>query len=180
MIRYQAMAEPFRPGPLAIGTAPLGGLYTAVSDDDADATLTTAAEAGVTHFDSAPHYGRGLAESRLGAFLARRDDRDRFTVSTKVGRTVGPTPRRADDDIFLGAPPGESVFDFSVDGVRAQLAASRARLGRSFLDLVLIHDPDDHLDTALVAAEELIRCRDAGDIGAIGRASCRERVYSGV
>lgn len=167
------MSEAIRParanlGRLAIGTAPLGGLYAAVDTEGAIAALTTAAEGGVTHFDTAPHYGRGLAEERLGAFLARVDGAGRFTVSTKVGRDVRALPRRADDDIFVGAPPGESIFDFSPKAVRTQLESSRLRLGRERIDVAFIHDPDDHLDAALGAAEELTRLRDAGEIGAFG------------
>lgn len=156
------------PGPLAVGTAPLGGLYSPVATGTAIEALTAAAQTGVTHFDTAPHYGRGLAEERLGAFLAATDDPERFTVSTKVGRSVQATTTRAADDIFVGAPPGESVFDFSPGAIRDQLDQSRRRLGRDRIDLVLIHDPDDHLDAALGAAAELIGLRDTGAIGAVG------------
>lgn len=162
------MFDPRAIGNLAIGTAPLGGLYADVDEEQSMATLRAAVEHGVTHFDTAPHYGRGLAERRLGAFLARLDDADRLTVSTKVGRRVRPLRHRTDDDIFLGAPPGESVFDFTARGVAEELDESRERLGRDHIDVALIHDPDDHLDEALVAAEELQRQRTAGRVGAIG------------
>ena len=164
------------PGSLAIGTAPLGGLYTEVSDRDASATLHAAAAGGVTHFDTAPHYGRGLAEKRLGAFLTSIDDPARFTVSTKVGRSVRATDRRHDDDIFTGASPGESVFDFSPRGIRAQLDASRDRLRRDRIEMVFLHDPDDHLDGAVRAAEELAGMKDAGHIGAFGVGTNSARV----
>lgn len=162
------MPAAFDPGPLAIGTAPIGGLYSAVPDATATAMLHAAVDAGITHFDSAPHYGRGLAEARLGAFLSTVDRSARLTVSTKVGRRVRSLSARPSDDVFLGAPPGESVFDFTPEGVRAELAESRARLGRDFVDLVLVHDPDEHLEEVPAAVEELARQRDAGDIGAIG------------
>ena len=168
MITSVAMPDPLQLGRLAVGTAPLGGLYAPVSDDDALATLVAAAASGITHFDTAPHYGRGLAETRLGTFLSRAPDAGRFTVSTKVGRFVRTTATRRHDDLFLGAPPGESVFDFSPGAVRRQLADSRARIGRDRLDIALIHDPDDHLDAALAAAEELGRQKQSGRIGAIG------------
>lgn len=161
------MRSAFDPGPLAIGTAPLGGLYAPVSDAAAMATLDAAAAAGITHFDTAPHYGRGLAEARLGAFLATRVGGS-CTVSTKVGRRVRAGGERRPDDIFVGAPPGESIFDFTAPGVRSELADSRERLGRDFIDLVLIHDPDDHLNEVPRAVEELVAQREAGDIGAIG------------
>lgn len=156
------------PGALAIGTAPLGGLYAPVDDADAQAALVAAAQGGVTHFDTAPHYGRGLAEQRLGSFLAHADDPDRFTVSTKVGRFIHPLTRRAPDDLFLGAPPGESSFDFSPSAVHTQLAQSRRRLGRDHIDIVFVHDPDDHLDAALGAFDTLAKLRDRGDIDAVG------------
>lgn len=156
------------PGELAIGTAPLGGLYAAVDDREAAATLAAAAEVGVTHFDTAPHYGRGLAERRLGAFLASTGEPERFTVSTKVGRAIADTRHRAADDIFTGAPPGVSTFDFSPRAIRAQLEASRSRLGRDRIDIVFLHDPDDHLDDAARAAEELARLAQSGRVGAVG------------
>ncbi len=168
MITSTSMPDPLHLGRLAVGTAPLGGLYAPVSDEDALATLMAAAAVGVTHFDTAPHYGRGLAETRLGTFLSRVPDAERFTVSTKVGRFVRTTATRVPDDVFVGAPPGESVFDFSPGAVRIQLAGSRARIGRDHLDIALIHDPDDHLDEALTAAEELARQKQSGRIGAIG------------
>lgn len=170
------MAATFRPGPLCIGTAPLGGLYATVTDDAAAATLEVARAGGISHFDSAPHYGRGLAEERLGAFLAGSGDGAGLTVSTKVGRTVRPTPTRAADDIFLGAPPGESVFDFSPAAVRAQLDGSRRRLGRDRIDVALVHDPDDHLDDVPGVVEELVRQREAGRVGAIGIGTNRAEV----
>lgn len=105
------MLAALRPGPLSIGMAPLGGLYGPVAEAEATATLATALESGVTHFDTAPHYGRGLAEERLGSFLANIDGHA-TTVSTKVGRWVRKVPVRPSDDIFLGAPPGESTYDY--------------------------------------------------------------------
>jgi D-threo-aldose 1-dehydrogenase len=162
------VGDAFHPGPLAIGTAPLGGLYAPVSTTTAAATLDAAVAAGVTHFDTAPHYGRGLAEERLGALLARTADPDRLTVSTKVGRRVRSTAARRPGDLFVGAPPGESIFDFSPAGVRSVLDESRARLGRERIDVALVHDPDEHLDEALAAVDELRRQRAEGRVGAVG------------
>lgn len=162
------MGNHARFGALSLGTAPLGGLFAAVGDADAQATLQAAAGGGISHFDTAPHYGRGLAETRLGNFLAGRAPTETFTVSTKVGRHIRATAERPDDDIFLGAPPGESVFDFSPKGIADQLAASRARLGRTFIDVVFVHDPDDHLDEASAAIEWLHGLVEAGDIGSVG------------
>lgn len=168
MITCAVMSDLVQLGRLAVGTAPLGGLYSPVSDDGALATLFAAAAGGVTHFDTAPHYGRGLAETRLRTFLSQAPNAGRFTVSTKVGRFVRTTSTRRRDDIFLGASPGESVFDFSAKAVRLQLDESRARIGRDHLDIVFIHDPDDHVDAALAAAEELSRQKHSGRIGAVG------------
>lgn len=162
------MSDLVQLGRMAVGTAPIGGLYAPVSQEDALATLTAAATGGVTHFDTAPHYGRGLAETRLGTFLSQTPEAGRFSVSTKVGRFVRASAIRGRDDIFLGAPPGESVFDFSPEAVHLQLDESRARIGRDHLDIVFLHDPDDHLDAALAAAEELGRQKLSGRIGAIG------------
>lgn len=162
------MFDPAQLGKLAIGTAALGGLYAVVSEEQSMATLVAAAEQGLTHFDTAPHYGRGLAERRLGAFLRKADPSGRLTVSTKVGRRVRELADRPGDDIFLGAPPGESIFDFTTRGIREELDESRRRLGRDFIDVVLVHDPDEHLDEALVAVEELQEQRTSGRIGAVG------------
>lgn len=155
-------------GTLALGTAPLGGLFSAVDDETARRTLLAAAAAGITHLDTAPHYGRGLAEERIGAFLAAVVEPARFTVSTKVGRRIERTATRSDDDIFLGAPPGRSIFDFTPSAIRTGLEQSRERLGRDHLDLVLLHDPDDHLDEIPAAADELRSQQSEGRIGAIG------------
>lgn len=162
------MVNPFQPGRLSIGTAALGGLYAEVTVADAMATLERAVARGITHFDTAPHYGRGLAESRLGDFLRTADGAGKLTVSTKVGRYVRDLDQRDAGDIFLGAPPGESVFDFSRKAVAEQLDQSRQRLGREFIDVVLVHDPDEHLDEALVAIDELTSQREAGRVGALG------------
>lgn len=155
-------------GTLGLGTAPLGGLYAAVDDATAMATLQTAADVGITHLDTAPHYGRGLAESRIGAFLATVDRPERFTVSTKVGRRIEATGHRENGDLFTGAPPGRSIFDFDPRAIRDGLEASRERLGRDELDLVLLHDPDEHLDEIHAAADELRTQQADGRIGAIG------------
>lgn len=162
------MVSALQPGRLSVGTAALGGMYATVDEGDALGTLQEAGKYGVTHFDTAPHYGRGLAEERLGRFLRGVGQSERFTISTKVGRRVHRTDTRSDHDIFLGAPPGESVFDFTPEAIREELDESRVRLGREHIDIALIHDPDEHLDEALAAAEELTRQRDSGRIGAIG------------
>lgn len=138
-------------GPIGLGTAPLGGLFDAVDDQTAHATVERAWELGVRYFDTAPLYGSGLAERRLGAAL-RDHPRGDFVVSTKVGRLLEPGPA---DPIFKGAPPLRPVFDFSAAGVRRSLEESLERLQLDCVDLVLMHDPEEHLDAALAALESV-------------------------
>jgi D-threo-aldose 1-dehydrogenase len=155
---------------LSLGTAPLGNLFVPVAEEDADVTVTAALEAGLTYVDTAPHYGLGLAERRLGRALAGRP-RDGFVLSTKVGRLLRPpTPGQATDaKEFVGGPPGRRVWDFSGDGVRRSLEESLERLGLDRVDVVFLHDPDDHerevYEQAFPALAEL---RAQGVVGAIG------------
>ncbi|KRV48392.1 aldo/keto reductase [Wenjunlia vitaminophila] len=156
---------------LAFGSAGIGNLYTAVTDDDAARTLSTAWDVGIRSFDTAPHYGLGLAERRLGAFLRERP-RAEYTISTKVGRLLVPTPGNTGDDLANGfAVPATSrrVWDFSADGVRRSLDASLERLGLDRVDIVYLHDPDDHAEQALREAyPALERLRAEGVVRAIG------------
>jgi D-threo-aldose 1-dehydrogenase len=143
---------------IGLGTAPIGGLYAPVDDETARATLDRAWTLGVRTFDTAPYYGSGLAERRLGAFLADKP-RDAFVVSTKVGRLLRP-----DAAAWQGA-----YFDFSHDGVRRSLEESLERIGLDRIDIALLHDPDDHYEQALSQAfAALRRLRDEGLVGAIG------------
>jgi D-threo-aldose 1-dehydrogenase len=140
--------------PLGLGTGPLGGLYTEVSDEAARATVDAAWSLGIRFFDTAPLYGSGLAERRLGRALATRP-RAEYTLSTKVGRLL--RPGRA-EPIFAGAPPLEAVFDFRPQAVRRSLEESLERLGLERVDIALLHDPEEHLHeagAALAAAREL-------------------------
>ncbi len=153
-------------GPIGLGTAPLAGLYREVAPEQARETLRAAWDGGIRYFDTAPHYGAGLAEQRLGEFL-RTVPRERALVSTKVGRLLVPGPR--DEDGFPGEPALQRVFDFSADGVRRSLADSLARSGLDAFDLVLIHDPDEHWAQAVDEAyPALARMRDEGVVRAIG------------
>jgi D-threo-aldose 1-dehydrogenase len=149
--------------PLGLGTAPLGGLYDAVGDEAAHAVVARAWDHGMRYFDTAPYYGSGLAERRLGAALRGRP-RDQFVVSTKVGRLLRPGT-----SAWPGAPGLEAYFDFSRDGTLRSLDESLERLGLDHIDVTLVHDPDDHYvqarDEALPA---LARLRDEGVVGAIG------------
>ena len=127
-----------------LGTGPLGGLYADVPSATAHATVDEAWELGIRSFDTAPLYGSGLAEQRLGEALAGRP-RDEYTVSTKVGRLLKPGKPSPH---FVGAPALEPVFDFSPEGVRRSLAESLERLRLDRVDIALLHDPEDHMDEA--------------------------------
>ena len=153
---------------VGLGTAPLGGMFAPVDDPDAAATVQRAFERGWTFVDTAPLYGHGLAEARVGRALALADGVD-VVVSTKVGRLVHPIPVRSEDDIFVGAPPGAATFDFTIAGVRRSLAESLERLGRDAVDVALLHDPEGHLDVALdEGVRALLDLREEGRVGAIG------------
>jgi D-threo-aldose 1-dehydrogenase len=160
---------------IGFGTATLGNLYQAITDSDAIALVQTAFDAGVTLFDTAPHYGLGLAERRLGEALTIVGSRaSAAVVSTKVGRILEPTT--GDDAIGDDLAAGFAVprhyrrrWDFSVAGVERSLHESEERLGGRGIDIALVHDPDDHLDEALHdALPALARLRDSGAIGAVG------------
>jgi D-threo-aldose 1-dehydrogenase len=155
--------------PLGLGCAPLGNLFSAVSEEDAAATIDAAWDAGVRLFDTAPLYGNGLSERRLGATLATRP-RDEYVLSTKVGRLLRePLAGAALDTIFADAPQLDPVFAYSRDAVLRSIDESLVRLGLDRIDIVHVHDPDDHEDEALAGAfPTLIELRDQGVIGAVG------------
>jgi D-threo-aldose 1-dehydrogenase len=146
---------------LGLGTAPLAGLYEATDEETARATVDRAWELGIRYFDTAPLYGSGLAEQRVGAALRDRP-RDEFLLSTKVGRLLRPG---VPDAVFKDAPPLAPVFDFSGDGVLRSLEESLERLGLDRVDIALLHDPDDHLDEALASLEPLRGRVDAVGVG---------------
>ncbi|MFJ7147527.1 aldo/keto reductase [Streptomyces sp. NPDC100445] len=157
-------------GPLGLGTAPLGNLYTPVDDEQAHATVRAAWQRGIRYFDTAPHYGLGLSERRLGAAL-REYDRAHYTVSTKVGRRLDPADGTGDDLDHGFAVPAthRRVWDFTADGVRRTLEASLHRLGLDRVDVVYLHDPDDHAEQAFREGyPALERLRSEGVVGAIG------------
>lgn len=158
-------------GPLGLGGGPLGNLFYAVSDEQAHDTVAAAWDAGVRYFDTAPFYGLGLAERRLGAALRGRP-RAEYAVSTKVGRLLVPTgPGHPDRAPGVFDVPGdrEVRWDFSADGVRRSLAESLDRLGLDRVDVLLLHDPDEHWRQAVEEAyPALAAMRDEGVVGAIG------------
>lgn len=153
---------------IGLGSAPLGGLFSSVSDADAEATLAAGWSAGIRFYDTAPLYGFGLAERRVGGFL-RQQRRDSFAISTKVGRLLRPEANSAEDDHYKGAPALRPQFDFSYDGVMRSVEESLVRLGLDRVDVLLVHDPDDHYDAAVNGAfRALMRLRDDGTVKAIG------------
>jgi D-threo-aldose 1-dehydrogenase len=157
---------------LGLGGGPLGNHTRAISDEAALATIDAAWIGGVRYFDTAPHYGLGLSERRMGRALRTRP-REEFALSTKVGRLLEPNPhptgsdlRAADFDV-----PDDLVrrFDYSRDGVRRSIDASLERLGLDHVDIVYVHDADDHVDEAIAQAiPALIELREQGVITAVG------------
>lgn len=156
---------------LSFGAAALGNLFSPVTDEAADQAVQAAWVAGVRSFDTAPHYGLGLSERRLGAALRDRP-RDEYTVATKVGRLLVPAPSTGADDLANGfAVPAthRRVRDFSADGVRRSLETSLERLGLEHVDIVHLHDPDEHFAEAIGHAyPALEQLRAEGVVRAIG------------
>ena len=156
--------------PLSLGGAQLGNLYVPIDDEAARETVDAAWSEGIRTFDTAPHYGLGLSERRLGAALAGRA-RGEFVLSTKVGRLLLPQDARGqmDDGGFAVPAAFRRVWDFSRDGILRSLAESLERLGLDRVDIVYLHDPDEHRDDAFLhaypALEEL---RSQGVVSAIG------------
>jgi D-threo-aldose 1-dehydrogenase len=157
---------------LSFGAAGLGNLFTTVTDEAAVQTLEAAWDAGVRYFDTAPHYGLGLSERRVGAVLSGKP-RDEFVVSTKVGRILVPLPEVRGDDLAAGgfAVPAayERRLDYSADGVRRSIEESLERLGLDRIDIALIHDPDHHEEQAFAeTVPALVKLRDEGVVKAVG------------
>ncbi len=155
---------------LGFGAASLGNLYKATSETDANAAVTAAHDAGVRYFDTAPHYGLGLSEQRLGAAVVGLPG---IVLSTKVGRLLEPNPAPTGSDLESGGfdVPDDQVrrFDFTRDGVVRSLESSLERLGVDRVDVVYLHDPDDHADDAVRhGVPALAELRDRGLVGAVG------------
>lgn len=128
--------------PLGLGGAPLGNLFTAITDASAQSVVAAALADGCRSFDTAPHYGHGLSEHRLGQALRPRS-RDSFTLSTKVGRLLHPDAGApADQNGYVQCLPFRQAWDFSADGIRRSVHDSLQRLGLARLDTVYIHDCD--------------------------------------
>ncbi|MBA2451372.1 MAG: aldo/keto reductase [Chloroflexi bacterium] len=157
---------------LGLGGAPLGGLFHAVDDGEAHAVVRRAFEMGLRLFDTAPLYGHGTSEARMGHVLSTLP-RAEFTLATKVGRLLRegapPYPRLQTANLFRDVPNVNPVFDFSEDGVLWSVEESLKRLGMDRVDILHIHDPEDYQDEALTGAyRALDRLRREGTIGAVG------------
>lgn len=153
---------------LGFGAAELGGLYSAVSDAEAEVVVRTVLDSGITYIDTAPHYGKGTSERRLGRYLDGVP-RGSYVLSTKVGRLLVPSVN-GHDEYFANADESvERVFDFSAEGVERSLEGSLKRLNQDFVEIVFIHDPDDHADQAITEAyPALEKLRTQGLIKSIG------------
>jgi D-threo-aldose 1-dehydrogenase len=159
---------------LGLGTAPIGGLFTTVTEDAAANTVHRAISHGIRYFDTAPQYGFGNAETRLGRGLTGVP-RDEVVISTKVGRLLRTDAPRDDsqyyggEPFFKGTPDVNPVFDFSYEGVMQSLNESLKRLGVDRVDMLFIHDPDQHYALAIEGAfRALDQLRADGTVTAIG------------
>ncbi|MEU1514863.1 aldo/keto reductase [Streptomyces sp. NPDC005811] len=155
---------------LGFGASVIGNLYRVTPAHDAQAAIETAWDAGIRYFDTAPHYGLGLSERRLGAALRDRP-RDTYVISSKVGRLLVPNERPAgiDPEGFVVRDDLRRQWDFSRDGVLRSIETTLERTGLDRLDIVYLHDPDAHWRQASEEAmPALAELRDQGVIGAIG------------
>jgi D-threo-aldose 1-dehydrogenase len=154
---------------LGMGGAPLGGLYKDLPDEVAEAAVERALALGIRFFDTAPLYGHGKSEIRMGRVLAR-ENRDSFVLSTKVGRLFTPADSgKVESPWFENPSPLTPHFDFSYDGVMRSYEESRKRLKLGRIDILYIHDPDDHFEQALEGAyRALDELRRSGAVRAIG------------
>ncbi|HLW96032.1 MAG TPA: aldo/keto reductase [Solirubrobacteraceae bacterium] len=155
---------------LSLGCAQLGNLYREVSDQEAQETIEAAWALGVRYYDTAPHYGLGLSEQRLGRTLAEHP-RAEFVLSSKAGRLLAPVEHvdGLDNEGFVVPAAYERIWDFSREGIRRSISESLERLGLDALDIVYLHDAEDHMRevfaTGYAALEEL---RSEGALTAIG------------
>jgi D-threo-aldose 1-dehydrogenase len=151
---------------IGFGTAPLGGLFEAVDEARAVAAVGRALDAGIAYFDSAPHYGWGLAERRLGAALA--DVTPVPAVGTKIGYSLRPST--APPHAFMGAPPLEPYVDWSRAGIERSFEESLERLGVDRVDVLYLHDPTsgDFDELIRVGAATARRWQAEGLVGAVG------------
>lgn len=157
--------------PIGLGAAQFGNMHRVTSDEESEAAVIAAWDAGIRYFDTAPHYGLGLSERRLGRAL-RAYPRADFAVSTKVGRLLEPSPETADQldpEGFVVPADVRRRWDFGRDGILRSVESSLERLGLDRLDIVYLHDPDAHWEAASTTGiDTLVDLRDQGVVGAIG------------
>lgn len=161
------LTNALRSTPLGLGGAPLGNLFRAMPDEDAIATIRQAVASGISYFDTAPHYGHGLSEHRFAVAL-REVARERFVLSTKVGRLLRADPRAPRDQHgYVDVLPFVQRYDYSYDGTLRSLEDSLQRLGLARVDIAYVHD----LDTVTHGDAQPLRFRDAmeGGIPALAR-----------
>lgn len=155
---------------LGLGAAQLGNLFRTTTEEEVVATVDAAWESGIRYFDTAPHYGVGLSETRLGEQLRGRP-RDEFVVSTKVGRLLVARShdQSADAQGFDVADDLVRVWDFSRDGILRSVEESLARTGLDRFDILYLHDPDNHFEQASTEGiGALIELREQGVVSAVG------------
>jgi D-threo-aldose 1-dehydrogenase len=156
---------------LGLGAAQLGNLYSELTDDEAAATVDQAWADGIRYFDTAPFYGLGLSERRLGAALAKYP-RDEVVVSSKVGRILVPTPETAHlraDGIFVVPADARCEWDFTRDGILRSLENSLERTGLDRFDVLYLHDAENHWgEASTTGIDTLIELREEGVVRAVG------------
>ncbi|WP_347878417.1 aldo/keto reductase [Microbacterium sp. Be9] len=156
---------------MGLGTSTFGNLYRQTTDDQVEGAFASSWAGGIRYFDTAPHYGLGLSEQRLGTLL-RQHPRDEVIVSSKVGRILEPSPDTADRADAQGfAVPAATVrrFDFSRDGILRSIEESLLRTGLDRFDVLYLHDPEDHWEQAATSGiSTLIELRDQGVVSAVG------------
>jgi D-threo-aldose 1-dehydrogenase len=151
---------------LGLGGGPLAGLFSDVPESQAVGTVRRALEAGVRLFDTAPLYGLGKSEMRIGAGL-QGVNRDSYVLASKVGRMLVPDATPSEGE-YINTPPLRAVFDYSYDSVMRSYEASLLRLKVDRIDILHIHDPDDHWDDVMRGAyPALHKLREQGAIRAI-------------
>ena len=131
---------------LGFGGAAISNLYEPVGEDDAYGAVQAALQAGIRQYDTAPYYGYGMSERRLGAALAGVD-RSGIVLSTKVGRLIAPGLPQDDDELFAVSPEVGYRYDYTGDGVHQSLDDSMARLNVERVDIALVHDLDPTVHT---------------------------------
>lgn len=165
---------------MGFGGVPIGNLYRSLSDQEAQETLTATWESGIRYFDTAPQYGHGLSEQRMGEFF-KQHPRDSYVISTKVGRILEPCkPGEQNTETFFDIPNYKVVYDYSYDGVMRSYEESLKRLQMDHVDILYVHDVDIFTHGSKEASDQrieeflnggyqaLCELRDAGDVKAIG------------